>query len=192
MIVDSSEVPGGNQSPRVEVTPPPVSPDSDAVVGGVSETLGVSVSVAMAKGVTASSTTEGGDGGDGSEAGGGRATTGLGAVAPRSEEEARGRSEVVGGDVGEQVHAPRVQQLDSSVAMEGVVITGGGFGGGLAKKASEAHDGGSGGGEEERVSEARGGGLEGGEEKRVPEASPVRQPRFDLGKDPVVVEEVEE
>lgn len=88
---------------------------------------------------------------------------------------------MVGGGVGERepevgTHAPQVQRLDLSVDVEGVVITRGGFSGGL----------------EERGPEAQGGGSGGGEEERTLEASPMRQPRSNLGKDPVVVEEVEE
>lgn len=94
--MEHSESPGGDQPLRVEVVPPPVPPESDAVIGVVSETPGVLVSAAMIEGATALSTTEGGNGGNGSEAGGGRATTGSGVMVSKSEEEAGGQSRVVG------------------------------------------------------------------------------------------------
>lgn len=94
--MDSSDIPGGYQPPRVKVTPPPVPPENDAVIRGVLETSGASISVAMAEGATVPASTEGGGDVDGGEVGDDRAMTGSGAMARRSEEEARSRSEVVG------------------------------------------------------------------------------------------------
>lgn len=75
--------------------------------------------------------------------------------------------------MGSFIGGPRVRRLDSSDVVEGVVIIGGSFNGGV----------------EERAPEAQGGGSGGGDEERVPEASTARQPRSDLGKSPLVAEE---
>ncbi|KAI8542747.1 hypothetical protein RHMOL_Rhmol08G0163500 [Rhododendron molle] len=138
--MNGSEIPGGDQPPRVKVTSPSVPPESDMVIGEVPETTWVLASAAMAEEATASSTMVGDDGnGSGRVIGDGQAMEGSGAMELRGKDEATGQLEGVGGS---------------------------------EKRATEAHGGGS---------------LEG--TTKEADASPVRQPRADLGKDPIVEEE---
>lgn len=58
-------MPGGDQPPRVEVTPSLTLLESGATIGGALETLGVLVLVTAIEEAVASATTEGGDGGNG-------------------------------------------------------------------------------------------------------------------------------
>lgn len=85
VIMDGGDVTGGDQPPRVEITLPLVPPESGALVGEVPETLGFSISAALAEEAVTEEWS---------------VMTGLrrfrGAMAPRIEEEAVGRSEVVG------------------------------------------------------------------------------------------------
>ncbi|KAI8542263.1 hypothetical protein RHMOL_Rhmol08G0125200 [Rhododendron molle] len=96
--MDQSGVPGGDQSPRVEVTPPPTALEGDTTVGGASETTVVSAQAALAEETTASAAvvddSDGGDGGRRVLAGYGQETETLGAMESRGDDEASGRLEV--------------------------------------------------------------------------------------------------